>query len=147
MVDCICYLVMLQKNLVVQLLVTEISVHSQWFIQGRAKLHMARAVLHVLHETSSDMLMSHHFPWHHKFGHIWPPHRSYILIISFFSLQGFLKKKLFMTKCTTLVECKALIIQLCRTVAEDMCRRWSRVLSSCWRSLDHICGHIKHIIH
>ena len=66
-----------------------------------------------------------------------------------FFLQGFLKKKLFMRKSTTLVECKALINN-------------PTVLHSCWkylsqgghmctfivmRSWDHIGGHIKNIIH
>jgi len=55
----------------------------------------------------------------------------YINHFNFF-LQGFLKKELFMRKCTTLVECKALIIQLCCTLAEDTCQRWSRVCSSWW---------------
>jgi hypothetical protein len=44
-----------------------------------------------------------------------------------FFLHGFMKKKLIMRKFTTLVECKALIIQLCCTVAEDTCQRWSHV--------------------
>jgi len=88
MVECSYYLVMLQKNLMLQHLVTEISVPSQWFMQDRVKLHSACVVLVFLHETSSDLLMSHHFPWHHKCGHIWPPHSPYILIISTFSCMA-----------------------------------------------------------
>lgn len=79
-VDCGCYLVMLQKNFMLQL-VTEIFVLSQWFMQDGAKLPTARVVLDFLHETSGDMLISRDFPWHHKCGHVWPPHSPYILII------------------------------------------------------------------
>jgi hypothetical protein len=61
---------MLQNNLMLQLLVTEVSVHSQWFTQDGAKLHTAHVAHDFLHETSGDMLMSHHFLWHHKCGHI-----------------------------------------------------------------------------
>jgi len=122
MVDCSCYLVVLQKNLMLQLNVTEISVRSQWFMQDRAKLPTAHVVLDVLHETSGDMLMYCHF----VLTHLATSQPIYINHFNFF-LQGFLKKKLFMRKSTTLVECKALIIQLCCTVAADMCQRWSCV--------------------
>jgi hypothetical protein len=122
MVDCSCYLVMLEKKLMLQLLFTEISIHTQWFMLDRAKLHAAHVVLDFLHETSGYILMSHRFPW----THLATSQPMYINHFKFF-MQGFLKKKLFMWKSTTLVECKAFIIQLCCTVAEGICQRWSRV--------------------
>ena len=62
----------------------------------------------------------------HVWTHLATSQPIYISHFNFF-LQGFLKKKLFMRKCTTLVECKALIIELCCTVADNMCQRWSHV--------------------
>jgi len=114
-------------------------------MQDRVKLHSACVVLDFLHETSGDLLMSHHFPWHQVWTHLATSQPIYINHFNFL-LQGFVKKKLSMRKCTTLVECKALIIPLYCTVAEDMCQRWSRVHSSWWGHVV-IGDHIKLIIH
>jgi hypothetical protein len=80
---------MLQKNLMLQLFVTKISMLTQWFMLDGAKPHTARVVLDFLHETSGDMLMSRHFPWHNKCRHIWPPHSLYIYIYIYKSFQLF----------------------------------------------------------
>jgi hypothetical protein len=50
MVDFSCYLVMLQ------LLVTKIFVHTQWFMQDRAKVYSAYVVLDFLHEMGAQLL-------------------------------------------------------------------------------------------
>jgi hypothetical protein len=59
MINCSCYLVLLWKNLKLQLLATEILVHIQWFMQDGAKLHTANVVLDFLHEAFVDRAVSH----------------------------------------------------------------------------------------
>jgi hypothetical protein len=53
-----------------------------------------------------------------------------------------------MRKSTTLVELKALIIQLCRTISEDACQKLvTHVYIHLEDVLAHNGGHIEHIVH
>jgi hypothetical protein len=121
---------MVQKNLMLQLLVTEISAFTMVYA-GRSQ---------ATHGSCGPWFPSCNFWWHadvspfstasQVWTHLATSQPIYINHFNFF-LQSFLKKKLFIRKSTTLVECKALIIQLWCTDAADTCQWWSHVYNHC----------------
>jgi hypothetical protein len=63
-------------------------------------------------------------------------------------LWGFLKKTIFPKKPQTVIELRALIIEACKEITEDMCRR---VISNITVRVEEVArcngGHIENLIH
>jgi hypothetical protein len=116
------YLHMLQNDFLPQLMVTQLPIGTQWFMQDGATPHTANVVLNFLNTIFSPHIMLHHYSQGHNCGHFWPPLSPDLNPCGFF-LWGFLKEKMFPMKPLNVTEMRAMIIQLCNEIDEDM-RCW-----------------------
>jgi hypothetical protein len=77
----------------------------------------------------------------------WPPNSPDLNPCDYF-LWGFLKVKIFPKKPQTIMELRALIIQACNEITEDMCRR---VINNITVRVEEVArrngGHTEHLVH
>jgi hypothetical protein len=116
------YLHMLQNDFVPQLMATQLLIGTQWFMQDGATPHTVNVVLDFLNTIFGPRVMSHRYPQRHNCGQFWPPLCLDLNPCDFF-LWGFLKENMFPIKPRNVMEMRAMIIQLCNDIDEDMCRR------------------------
>jgi hypothetical protein len=63
-------------------------------------------------------------------------------------LRGFLKKQIFLKKPQTVMEVRALIIQTCNEITEDMfCQIINNIIVCVVEGARHNGGHTEHLIH
>jgi hypothetical protein len=72
-------------------------------------------------ETFGPIAIADRFPGLHDCGQVWPPHSPDINPCDFF-LWSFMKDNLYARIPGSLMELRAMIIQLCRTTSEDLYR-------------------------
>jgi hypothetical protein len=113
------YLHMLRANFV-QLMATQLLIHTQWFMQDSAMPHPANVMLDFLKTIFGPLVMSHHYLDHHNCRHFWPPLSPDLNPCDFF-LWGFLKEKMFPMKLQNIMDMRAKIIQLCHRVIITVC--------------------------
>jgi hypothetical protein len=89
-------------------------------MQDGARLHTVNVVFDFLHDTFYSLVISNQFPDRFTCGQNWPPNSPDMNPCDYF-LLGFLKEKIFPKKPQTVMELKALIIQACNKITEDMC--------------------------
>jgi hypothetical protein len=80
-------------------------------------------------------------------GQNWPPNTPDFNPCYYF-LWGFLKEKIFAKNLQTVIELRALIIQVCNEITEDMCHRLiSNIIVRVEEAARRNGGHIEHLIH
>lgn len=140
------YLDMLRNQFFPQLMSSGLPLQTQWFMQDGARPHTANVVLDFLHERLGLRVLSNRFPERYG-GGMWPPHSPDINPCDFF-LWGFLKEKVYLRKPENAVQLRAIIVELCRAISEDLCRR---VITNARVRLEEVVrqngGHIEHVIH
>jgi hypothetical protein len=111
-------------------------VHAGW-----SKAHTANIVFDFLHNTFDSRVISNQLPDHFAYGEYWS------LISPDCFLWGFLKEEIFPKKPQTITESRALIIQACNEMTEDMCRRVINITVRVEEVFRCNGGHIEHLIH
>jgi hypothetical protein len=86
------------------------------------------------------------FPDRFTCGQNWPPDTPYVTPRDYF-LWGFFKEKIFLKKPRTVMELRALIIQACNEITDDMCLRVINNITVHVEVATCNGGHIKHLIH
>jgi hypothetical protein len=116
---------MLRNTLVPHLLATGFPLQTQWFVQDGARQHTVTVVLDFLHDTFDLHVISNRVPDCFACGQNWPPNNPDLNPRDYF-LWGFLKETILFyflqKKPQTIMELRALIIQACSEITEDMCR-------------------------
>jgi hypothetical protein len=138
------YVSMLHNTFVPHLLAT---LQTQWCLQDGARPHTANVVLIFLHDTFDSRVISDRLPDRFSCGQNWTLNSPYLRSCDYF-LWGFLKEKIFPKKPQTIMELRALIIQACNEITEDMSRR---VVSNITVRVEEVARrngrHIEHSIH
>jgi hypothetical protein len=140
------YLSMLGNTFVPHLLVTGSSLQTQWSMQDGARPHTANIVSDFLHDNFDSRIISNRFPDRFACGQNWPPNSPDLNPCDYF-LWGFLKEKIFPKKPQTIMELRALIIQTCNEITEDMCRRVINIIVRVEEVARRKGDHIEHLIH
>jgi hypothetical protein len=108
--------------------------------------HTANIVQDFLHENYGPHVISRRYPDSHACGQLQPPNSPDLNPCDFF-LWEFFKEKLFPQKPTTLMQLRALVVQLCSDISEDMCHR---VITNMAVRLTEVVrqngGHIEHVL-
>jgi hypothetical protein len=129
------------------LLATGLLLPIQWFMQDAARPPTANVVLDFLHDNFDSHVISNRLPDRFACGQIWPPNIPYFNPCDYF-LWRFLKQIIFPKKPQTIMELRALMIQACNEITEDMCRR---VINNITVRVVEVArrngGHIEHLIH
>jgi hypothetical protein len=63
----------LENSFIPHLLATGLPIHTQWFMHGGDRPHIANVIFDFLYETFNLRVMSHRFP-ECEGGKLWPPH-------------------------------------------------------------------------
>jgi hypothetical protein len=129
------------------LLATGLPLQIQWFMQDGARPHTKNIVLDFMHDIFASRVISNRFPDRFACGQNWPTN-SPDLNPCDYVLSGFLKKKISPKSPQTIMELRALLIQACNEITEDMCRR---VINNITVRVEEVArrngGHIEHLIH
>jgi hypothetical protein len=116
-------------------------------MQDGARLQAANVVLDILHDTFDSHVTSNRFADHFACGQNWPL-SSPDLNPCDYVLWGFLKEEAFQIKPQTILELRALIIQVCSEITKDM---WLQVINSITVRVEEVAGcnggRIKHLVH
>jgi hypothetical protein len=141
------YLSMLCSTLVPYLLAGGLVLQTHWFMQDRARPHTAKVVLDLLHDTFGSSVISYLLPDRFICGQKWPLNSLDLISCDCF-LRGFLTEEIFLKKPQTVMELRALIIQACNEIAEDMCRRVINTITVCIEEVARCNGgHTENLIH
>jgi hypothetical protein len=140
------YLSILRNTSVPHLLATGLLLQTYWFMQDGARPHTANVVLDFLHDTSNPRVTSNQFPNHFACGQNLPPNSPDLNPCAYF-LWGFLKEKTFPEKPQTITELRALIIEACNEITEDMCHRVINNITVHVEVAIRNGGHTEHLIH
>jgi hypothetical protein len=141
------YLSMLCNTSVPHLLATGLTSQTQWFMQDGARPHTANVVLDFLHDTFNSHVTSNRFPHCFACGQNWPPNSPYLCPCDYF-LWGFLKEMIFLKKPQTIMELRALIIQACNEITENMCCHVINKITVCVEeAVRYNGGHTEYLIH
>jgi hypothetical protein len=114
-------------------------------MQDGVRPHTANVVLDFLHDTFDSRLISNRFPDRFAYGQNWPPNSPDLNPRDCF-LWGFLKENFFPKKPQKVMELRALIIQACNEITEDMCRRVMNITVHDEEVARRNGGHIDHSI-
>jgi hypothetical protein len=116
-------------------------------MQDGARPHTVNVVLNFLHDTFNLRVISNRIPDRFACGQNWHTNSPDLNTRDYF-LWGFFKEKTFPKKPHTIIELRALIIQACNKVTEDMCRR---VINNITVRVEGVArrngGHTEHLIH
>jgi hypothetical protein len=93
----------------------------------------------------NSLVISSRFPDHLACGQNWPPNSPDLNPCDYF-LWGFLKEKIFLKKPQTMMELRAVIIQACNEITEDMCHLVINNITNCVEVAGCNGGHIEHFI-
>jgi hypothetical protein len=115
------YLSVLRNTSVPRLLATGLPLQTQWFMQDGARPHTANVVLVFLRDIFDSLVISNQCPDRFKCGQNWPPNSPDLNPFDYF-LRGFLKEKIFLKEMQIIMELRALIIEACNEMAENICR-------------------------
>jgi hypothetical protein len=117
-------------------------------MQDGARPHTANVVLDFLHDTFDLHVISNRFPDRFACGQNWPPNSPDLNTCNYF-LRRFLKENIFSKKKPqTLMKLRALIIQACNEITENMCRRVTNNITICVEEVPtRNDDHIEHLIH
>jgi hypothetical protein len=138
---------MLHNNFMLQHIATGLPIITEWFMHSGVRTHTANVVLDFLYEMFGPRVISHHFLECHDCGQVWPPHSPDINLYDFF-LWGFMKDKLYSRKPGSVMELRAMIIQLCCTISEDLCRKViTNMQVHLAQGMRQIGSHIEHAVH
>lgn len=121
-VNCQQYLHMLHIDFAPQSVATQLPISTKWFMQDGATPHTADTVLNFLRTNFGPCAMSHRYPEHHSCGHFWPPHSPDFNPYLFF-WWAILKGKVFPMKEHSVMEVRAVIIELCNETDENVSLR------------------------
>lgn len=109
-----CYMNLLQKKFVPELIRRGIRVQTCWFQQDGATPHTARSVLEWLEQTFGNRLFSL------KTANVWPPHSPDMSPLDFY-LWGYLKDNVYSPKPRCMAELKNAIRREMRKISRDTC--------------------------
>jgi hypothetical protein len=116
-------------------------------MQDGARPHTANVVLDFLHDIFDSHVISNRFPDRFACAQNWPPNSPDLNPCDYF-LWGFLKEKILPKKPQTIMDLRALTIQACNEITEDMCRR---VINTITVRDGEVArrngGHVEHLIH
>jgi hypothetical protein len=127
-------------------LATGLPLQTQWLMLDGARMHTANVVLDFLLDTFDSCVISNRFPDRFAYEKNWPLNSPDLNQCDFF-LLGLLKDKIFPKKSQTIMELRALIIQACNEIIEDMC---CQVINNITFPVEEVArcngGHIEHLI-
>jgi hypothetical protein len=106
---------------------------------------MANVVLDFRHDTFDSRVISNRFPDRFACGQNWPPNSPDFNLCDYF-LWGFIKEIIFPKNPQIIMELRALIIQACNEITEDMCRQVINITVRV-EVAGLNAGHIQHLIH
>jgi hypothetical protein len=140
------YLSMLHNTFVPHRLATGLLLQTHWFMQDEPG-HTQRMLFWTFCttfstsvSTQSDFLIVSHV------GRTGPRNNPDLKTCEYF-LWGFLKEMIFLKKPQTIMELRALIIQACNEITEEMCRRVINITVHVEEDARRNRGHIEHLIH
>jgi hypothetical protein len=102
---------------------------------------MVNVVWDFLRDTFDSRVISNRFLEHFICVQNWPLNSPGLNICDYF-LWEFLKEKIFLKKQQTILELRALIVQACNEIIEDMCRRVISITVRVEEVARHNGGHI-----
>jgi hypothetical protein len=134
---------MLRYAFVPHLLARGLSLQTQRFMQDGVRPHTANGVLDLLHNSLDSLVISNRFPDCSAYEQNWHPDLNQDDNF----VRGFFKEKVFPKKQQTLMEMRALIIQTCNEITEDICRRVINLTVGVEGVARRNGGHNEHLIH
>jgi hypothetical protein len=115
-------------------------------MQAGAGPHIANAVSDFLHDTFKSRVISNRFYGHFACGLNGLLNSPDLNPCEYF-LWGFIKEQIFLKKPQTIMEFRALIIQACNEITEDMCCQVINITVCVEEIAKRNGGHIEHLIH
>jgi hypothetical protein len=115
-------------------------------MQDGARLHTANVLLDFLHDTFNSRAISNQLPDRFAHGQNWPQ-KSPDLNPCDCYLWRFLEENIFLKEPQTTLKLRALIIQACNEITEDMCHRVINNNTVCVEVAKHNGSHVERLIH